>query len=76
MLFFLRLIVRYIPVLSFFILFFKEKEKLSILVKINIIEPRHDKTNIMGSAQCDQDPSCSLTNPITRRETESEQHGS
>jgi hypothetical protein len=37
-----------------------------------INEPRHDKTNIV---QSDQDPCCSLTNPITSRDTDSEQHG-
>jgi hypothetical protein len=31
---------------------------------------------VLPSAQSDQDPCCSLTNPITSRETESEQHGS
>jgi hypothetical protein len=28
-----------------------------------------------ASAQSDQDPCCSLTNPIASRETDSEQHG-
>jgi hypothetical protein len=53
----------------------------------NHIEPRHDKTNVMRlrpdgsrpagtSAQSDQDPCCSLTTPITSKETDSEQHGS
>jgi hypothetical protein len=46
-------------------------------------EPRHNKTNIMGLRpawiqtslrilQSDQDPCCSLTDPITSRETDSE----
>jgi hypothetical protein len=51
-----------------------------LILKLIIHEPRHDKTNIMGlrpaSAQSDQDPCCSHTNPITSRETDSEQHGS
>jgi hypothetical protein len=49
-----------------------------------LIEPCHDKTNIIGlrpawiqtslRAQSDQDPFCSLSNPITCKETDSEQH--
>jgi hypothetical protein len=50
-------------------------------------EPRHDKTNIMGLRPAWiqnslriravwSGPCCALTNPITSRETDSEQHGS
>jgi hypothetical protein len=50
------------------------------IVKTQVYEPRHDKTNIVGlrpaSTQSDQDPCCSLTNSFTSRETDSEQHGS
>jgi hypothetical protein len=49
-------------------------------------EPRHDKTNLVGlplawiqtrlRIESDQDPCCSLTNSITSRGTDSEQHAS
>jgi hypothetical protein len=50
-------------------------------------EPHHNKTNIvrlrpawiktsLRIVQSDQDPCCLLTNPITSRETDSEQSGS
>jgi hypothetical protein len=56
-------------------------------VQESTFEPRHDKTNIvrlrpawiqtsLRTAQSDQDPCCSLTNSVTSRETDSEQHGS
>jgi hypothetical protein len=57
---------------------------ITLILFLRIIEPRHDKTNIMGlqpawiqkqPAQSDHDPCCSLTYPITSRETDSEQHG-
>jgi hypothetical protein len=37
---------------------------------------RQNQHNGFASAQCDQDPCCSLTYPIASSETDSEQHGS
>jgi hypothetical protein len=36
---------------------------------------QHGSRSACASSQSDQDPCCSLTNPITRKETDIAQHG-
>jgi hypothetical protein len=55
------------------VLMFQKALKLNYLTN-NL--PRHDKTNIVRLRPAWIQTRCSLTNPITSRETDMEQHGS